>query len=245
MFPGTFRRGEVCQPAPSSTSTAMAPTETCRLISARCSFMASILTSGMMIAAPVLRSGQTAPNDSPFIAPVARGARARATFGPHPSDGSLLTDASFIGEPYFHRSASRLRGQRGGYEISKPTLKTACASGSLSGCCGRTEIRRNDNLRNSLPTVRSCSSTANSSRIRVCRSVHRQRTTPSRSRSGPSRSAPAVLPTAAAAARCGGADCTTHSAQTHCTGAPNRTASGAPCRTPRPPPRATNPPAKT
>jgi hypothetical protein len=40
----------------------MAPTETLRLISAKCSFMASTFTSGMMIAAPVLRSGQIAPN---------------------------------------------------------------------------------------------------------------------------------------------------------------------------------------
>ena len=62
MFSGTLSRGELCQPAPSSTSRATAPTETRRLISARCSFMASTFTSGMTIAAPVLRSGQTAPN---------------------------------------------------------------------------------------------------------------------------------------------------------------------------------------
>jgi hypothetical protein len=62
MLFGSLRRGEVCQPAASRTSTAIAPTETCRLISTRCSFIASMLTSGMMIAAPVLRSGQMAPN---------------------------------------------------------------------------------------------------------------------------------------------------------------------------------------
>jgi len=40
----------------------MAPTPTFWLMAARCSFMASMPTSGMTIAAPVLRSGQTAPN---------------------------------------------------------------------------------------------------------------------------------------------------------------------------------------
>jgi hypothetical protein len=62
MFFGTFSRGELCQPAPSNTSRAMAPTETLRLISARCWSMASTLTSGMTIAAPMQRSGQIAPN---------------------------------------------------------------------------------------------------------------------------------------------------------------------------------------
>jgi hypothetical protein len=40
----------------------MAPTETWRLISARCSFIALTLTSGMTIAAATRRSGQIAPN---------------------------------------------------------------------------------------------------------------------------------------------------------------------------------------
>jgi hypothetical protein len=53
---------EACQPAPSSTTTAMAPAATARLITARCSFIASILTSGMTMAAPTLRSGRAAPN---------------------------------------------------------------------------------------------------------------------------------------------------------------------------------------
>jgi hypothetical protein len=35
---------------------------TCVLISARCSFIASVLAAGMMIAAPTSRSGQIAPN---------------------------------------------------------------------------------------------------------------------------------------------------------------------------------------
>jgi hypothetical protein len=30
----------------------------------------------------------------------------------------------------------------GGYEIAKAVLKTACSSGLLNGCCGRTDSRR-------------------------------------------------------------------------------------------------------
>jgi hypothetical protein len=62
MLPGSFSRAEVCHPAWSWTSTAIAPTPTFSLMAARCSFMASIPTSGMTLAAPVLRSRQTAPN---------------------------------------------------------------------------------------------------------------------------------------------------------------------------------------
>jgi hypothetical protein len=40
----------------------MAPADTRWLIIAKCSFMASMFTSGMIIAAPMLRSGQIAPN---------------------------------------------------------------------------------------------------------------------------------------------------------------------------------------
>ena len=87
-------------------------------------------------------------------------------------DGPLLTDTCFVGEPQFNRFARCFSGQRGGYEIGKPALKTTCSSGSLCGCCGRTERRRNDSLRNSLPIVRSCNSTANSCSIRCCRSTH-------------------------------------------------------------------------
>ena len=62
MFSGTRSLGEVCQPALSSTSTAWEPSATRRPISARCAFMASMLTCGSTTAAPTPRSGQTAPN---------------------------------------------------------------------------------------------------------------------------------------------------------------------------------------
>src|SRR6185437_442298 len=116
----------------------------------------------------------------PLIPAVARRPRTRAALCPDAGDGPLLTDTCFVGEPHFNRFARCFSGQRGGHEIGKPALKTTCSSGSLCGCCGRTERRRNDSLRNSLPIVRSCNSTANSCLIRCCRSTQRQRTTVSR-----------------------------------------------------------------
>ena len=62
MLSGTMSCGELCQPAPSRIRRAMALTLTHWLISARCLFMASMLTVGMTRAAPVPRAGQMAPN---------------------------------------------------------------------------------------------------------------------------------------------------------------------------------------
>src|ERR1700731_3234328 len=56
MFSGTTTCGELCQPAASRISRAMAPGLTHLLISARCLFMASMLTVGMTNAAPVPRA---------------------------------------------------------------------------------------------------------------------------------------------------------------------------------------------
>jgi hypothetical protein len=61
MFSGTTTCGELCQPAASRISRAMAPGLTHLLISVRCLFMASMLTVGMTNAAPVPRAGQMAP----------------------------------------------------------------------------------------------------------------------------------------------------------------------------------------
>jgi hypothetical protein len=61
MLSGTMRLLELCQPAPSRTSRACAPGATCRLLSARWAFIASVFACGMTSAAPVARSGQTAP----------------------------------------------------------------------------------------------------------------------------------------------------------------------------------------
>ena len=61
------------------------------------------------------------------------------TLRPHPGQCPLLPDTRFIGEPYFHRFAGRLGRQRGGHEIGKAALKTACSWGLVCGCCGRAE----------------------------------------------------------------------------------------------------------
>src|SRR3982074_3501598 len=57
MFSGTTTCGELCQPAASRISRAMAPGLTHLLISARCLFMAARLTGGRTSAAPVPRGG--------------------------------------------------------------------------------------------------------------------------------------------------------------------------------------------
>ena len=51
-----------CHPAPSQVTTACAPGVTWVLISARCRFIAAVLTDGSTRAAPTPRAGQTAPN---------------------------------------------------------------------------------------------------------------------------------------------------------------------------------------
>ena len=51
-----------CQPAPPGVMTACAPGAIWELISARCRFIAAMLTPGRTRAAPTPRAGQTAPN---------------------------------------------------------------------------------------------------------------------------------------------------------------------------------------
>ena len=64
-------------------------------------------------------------------------------------------------------------------EAGKVFLKACCAAGSVLGCSGRTERRRNPCLARYLPIVRSCSFTPNASSTRACKSAQRHRTTPS------------------------------------------------------------------
>ncbi len=61
-FFGTLSLRVVCQPAWSRMTMACAPGATARLISSRCLRIAAVLAYGMMMAAPVSRLGQTAPN---------------------------------------------------------------------------------------------------------------------------------------------------------------------------------------
>src|SRR5579864_4634667 len=95
----------------------------------------------------------------PFETTVARHARSGAAPSPDARNGPLLTDPGFISKPDLNWLAGSLGRQSGGHKRRKLALKTACSSGLLCGCCGRTEIFRNLSLCSSLPTVRSCSVT--------------------------------------------------------------------------------------
>lgn len=62
MLSGTRKVPPVaCHPAPSQKTAAIAPGITWELISAKCSDMHSVLTAGVMIAAPTRRSGHIVP----------------------------------------------------------------------------------------------------------------------------------------------------------------------------------------
>src|SRR3954462_4232158 len=110
----------------------------------------------------------------------------RAAPGPDPCQRALLAHPGFIATPDLHRLTGRLRRQRRGYESRKLSLKDACASGSLFGCCGRTESRRNDSLRSNLPIVRSCKATPKLCWIGCWGSTPPHRPPPPRSNSAPS-----------------------------------------------------------
>ena len=66
MLSGMARAFVVCQAARSMISTACAPGATLRAISSTCACMASVLTQGDAIAAPLPRAGQIAPNSQAF-----------------------------------------------------------------------------------------------------------------------------------------------------------------------------------
>jgi len=72
---------------------------------------------------------------------VAQRTRARAARRPHAGQRALLADTGFIHEQDFNGLALGCRGQAGGYKACEPVLKTACALGSLFGCCGRSYPR--------------------------------------------------------------------------------------------------------
>ena len=56
-------------------------------------------------------------------------------------------------------------------------LKACCAAGSVLGCSGRTEKRKNPCLARYLSIVRSCNFTLNTSSTRACKSAQRHCTT--------------------------------------------------------------------
>jgi hypothetical protein len=83
-----------------------------------------------------------AENIGPFIALIARCAPARPAFGPHSRQRALLADASFVLKPDFEGFGLGLLGKAFGDELGEVFLKVSWASGSLFGCCGRTDKRR-------------------------------------------------------------------------------------------------------
>jgi hypothetical protein len=156
MFSGTTTCGELCQPAASGISRAMAPGLTHLLISARCLFLASRLTVGMTNGTGAARRADGAEEVGPGEPPVALDPRARAAPGPDAGQRALLADARFILKPDFNRPAGKLRRDRGARQLGEVFLKASCASRSVCGCIGRTEMLLKSSFFRSLPTLRSC-----------------------------------------------------------------------------------------
>ena len=104
---------------------------------------------------------------------------------PHPGQRALLADAGLILEPDLDRLAAGVLGQRLAYQIGEAFLNASCAASSAFGCRGLTETRLKPSRRSTLPTERSCRRTAKRVSISAFRSTRRQRTTASRSGSGP------------------------------------------------------------
>jgi hypothetical protein len=77
MLSGMFNFFDLCHPARSTIRTAIAPGLTHLLIPAKCKFMMSVLTVGMIKALPIPRAGQIAPNRYTQLKRRSRNARGR------------------------------------------------------------------------------------------------------------------------------------------------------------------------
>ena len=185
-----------------------------------------------------------------FKAAVARGAGTRATLRPDTGQRALLANTvdrrwrSTVGEPDLHRPAERFRRHGGGHEIARAALKTVCSSGLLKGCCGRTDSRRNDSLRSSLPTVARAARRQTPAQSAVAdrhsaSAPHRPAHTPDPARPIPP-PWPAVRLTAEAVGHYGAAGRTNPPDPTCCSGVPSRAASDGPSHRPQPPPPVTS-----
>jgi len=120
IFFGRMSCGELCQPAPSRISRAMALTLTHLLISARCWFMASILTTGMTRAAPVPRAGQMGAEQIGPSEPRSRRMRGRVPrLAQMRVSVALLANAGFILKPDFDRPAGKLLRDCGARQLSE------------------------------------------------------------------------------------------------------------------------------
>ena len=88
------------------------------------------------------RGADRAEKIGPLIAGIARGTGPGAASGPDEGERPLLTDPCFILEPDFVWAALGGLGDRRRYRRAEVFLNASCASGSVFGCCGRTESLR-------------------------------------------------------------------------------------------------------
>ena len=112
-------------------------------------------------------------------------ARTRTARGPNSRQRALLADPCFVLPPEFDGLALGVVGYRVPRQFGEVFLKASCFASSLSGCRGRTEIRRKFSRRKSSPTLRLWNDIPNRASIRSRRSTRRQRITPSVSRPEP------------------------------------------------------------
>ena len=83
-----------------------------------------------------------AKNVAPFVARIARRARAGAAPGPNAGQGALLADPGFVLKPDFQWFSLCPFRQDIRYDAGEVFLKAACAAGSVLGCSGRTDSLR-------------------------------------------------------------------------------------------------------
>jgi hypothetical protein len=85
--------------------------------------------------------------------PVAPDMRTRAALGPDAGQRALLANTGFILKPDFDRPAGKLLRDCGAGQFSEVFLKASCASRSLCGCTGRTDMLLKFSFFSSLPTL--------------------------------------------------------------------------------------------
>ena len=93
------------------------------------------------------RRADGAEQVGPGEPPVALDPRARAAPGPDAGQRALLADPRLILKPDFNRPAGKLRRDRGACQLGEVFLKASCASRSVCGCIGRTEMLLKSNRR--------------------------------------------------------------------------------------------------
>src|SRR6266576_1239793 len=155
MFSGTTTCcGELCQPAASQSDGARADAS---------ADFSQVFVHGLdadcrhdQRGTGAARRADGAEEVGPGEPPVALDPRARAAPGPDAGQRALLADPRFILKPDFNRPAGKLRRDRGACQLGEVFLKASCASRSVCGCIGRTEMLLKSSFFRSLPTLRSC-----------------------------------------------------------------------------------------